>query len=190
MLRCWKLETSCPSPTRLANWHNSSANVSTPRRSKIEFYRKLGPAGDGILWKPASRFVLEARGIRTGGPEVCPTRPGAGRMVNNFPFPPVRGGVESQAMNVRINMLFVTAMLGCLVTAGGADKLNPQKVMNLQITSSAFSEGQPIPAKYSCEGSDISPPLQWIPQGGTPANTKSFALIMADPDAPVGTWVH
>src|ERR1035437_2614209 len=94
MLCRWKLETSCPSPTRLANWHNSSVNVSTLRRSKIALYRKLGPAGDGILWKPGSRFVPEAGGIRTGRPEGCPTRPSAGRMVNNFPFPPSRGGVE------------------------------------------------------------------------------------------------
>ena len=93
-------------------------------------------------------------------------------------------------MNAQTNALFVTAMLSCLVTAGGADNPNLKKVMNLQITSTAFSEGQPIPAKYSCEGSDISPPLKWIPQGGTPANTKSFALIADDPDAPVGTWVH
>ena len=93
-------------------------------------------------------------------------------------------------MNAQTNALFVTAMLGCLVTASGADNPNPIKVMNLQITSTAFSEGQPIPAKYTCEGSDISPPLQWIPQGGTPANTKSFALIADDPDAPMGTWVH
>src|ERR1017187_4931468 len=94
MLCRWKLETSCPSPTRLANWHNSSVNVSTLRRSKIALYRKLGPAGDGILWKPGSRFVPEAGGIRTGRPEGCLTRPSAGRMVNNFPFPPSRGGVE------------------------------------------------------------------------------------------------
>ena len=93
-------------------------------------------------------------------------------------------------MNAQMNVLFATAMLGCLVTASGADKPNPPKVMNLPITSTAFSEGQPIPAKYSCEGSDISPPLKWIPQGGTPANTKSFALITDDPDAPMGTWVH
>jgi Raf kinase inhibitor-like YbhB/YbcL family protein len=93
-------------------------------------------------------------------------------------------------MNVQMNVLFATALFGCLVTTGGADKPNPKKVMNLQITSTAFSEGQPIPAKYSCEGSDASPPLKWIPQGGTPANTKSFALIMDDPDAPMGTWVH
>jgi Raf kinase inhibitor-like YbhB/YbcL family protein len=90
-------------------------------------------------------------------------------------------------MNARLNVLFAAAMLGWLVAAGGADKLNPKNVMNLQITSTAFSEGQPIPAKYSCEGSDISPPLQWT---NAPTNTKSFALIMDDPDAPVGTWVH
>ncbi len=90
-------------------------------------------------------------------------------------------------MNARLNVLFATAMLGCLVIAGGADKPNPTKIMSLQITSTAFSEGQPIPAKYSCEDRDISPPLQWT---NAPANTKSFALIMDDPDAPVGTWVH
>jgi Raf kinase inhibitor-like YbhB/YbcL family protein len=90
-------------------------------------------------------------------------------------------------MNARLNVLFATAMLGCLVTAGGADNPNPPKVMNLQITSTAFSEGQPIPQKYTCQGSDISPPLAWT---NGPTKTKSFALIMDDPDAPVGTWVH
>jgi phosphatidylethanolamine-binding protein (PEBP) family uncharacterized protein len=90
-------------------------------------------------------------------------------------------------MNARLNVLFATAMLGCLITAGGAGQPNLKNVMNLQITSTAFVEGQPIPAKYSCEGRDISPPLQWM---NAPANTKSFVLIMDDPDAPVGTWVH
>jgi Raf kinase inhibitor-like YbhB/YbcL family protein len=90
-------------------------------------------------------------------------------------------------MNARINVLFAAAMLGCLVPAGGADKSQPAKVMNLTITSTAFADGQPIPVKYTCQGSDISPPLQWT---NTPANAKSFALICDDPDAPVGTWVH
>jgi Raf kinase inhibitor-like YbhB/YbcL family protein len=53
--------------------------------------------------------------------------------------------------------------------------------MSLLITSPAFSEGGPIPAKYTCEGQDISPPLAW---SGAPPNTKSFALIVDDPDAP------
>ncbi|HUB88025.1 MAG TPA: YbhB/YbcL family Raf kinase inhibitor-like protein, partial [Verrucomicrobiae bacterium] len=59
--------------------------------------------------------------------------------------------------------------------------------MNIQITSAAFADGQPIPAKYTADGSDISPPLAWT---NAPAGTKSFALIVDDPDAPAGTWVH
>src|SRR5882762_7278635 len=51
--------------------------------------------------------------------------------------------------------------------------------MNLQITSSAFTEGQPIPAKYTCQGKDVSPPLQW---SGVPPAAKSLALICDDPD--------
>ena len=53
--------------------------------------------------------------------------------------------------------------------------------------STAFAEGQSIPAKFTCEGKNISPPLKW---SGTPAGAKSFALIADDPDAPAGTWVH
>ena len=59
--------------------------------------------------------------------------------------------------------------------------------MSLQIASTAFSEGQPIPQKHTGQGQDASPPLKWT---GAPANTKSFALIADDPDAPVGTWTH
>ena len=59
--------------------------------------------------------------------------------------------------------------------------------MNIQITSTAFAEGQPIPDKYTCAGPNVSPPLTW---SGAPAGTKSFALITDDPDAPMGTWVH
>jgi Raf kinase inhibitor-like YbhB/YbcL family protein len=59
--------------------------------------------------------------------------------------------------------------------------------MSFTLTSSAFANGQSIPAKYSCVGTEISPPLEW---SEPPAGTKSFALIMDDPDAPMGTWVH
>ena len=59
--------------------------------------------------------------------------------------------------------------------------------MNIQISSTAFAEGQPIPEKHTGQGRDASPPLKWT---GAPASTKSFALIADDPDAPVGTWVH
>ena len=59
--------------------------------------------------------------------------------------------------------------------------------MNLSLASTAFAEGKPIPQKYTCQGSDVSPPLAWA---NVPANTKSFVLIADDPDAPAGTWVH
>lgn len=55
------------------------------------------------------------------------------------------------------------------------------------VISSAFQEGGMIPAKFTCDGQDISPPLSW---SGIPANTRSLALISDDPDAPMGTWVH
>lgn len=66
------------------------------------------------------------------------------------------------------------------------------KFMQLQITSTAFTKGQPIPQKYTCQGSDVSPQLKWT---GAPPNTRSFALIADDPDAPDPkapkmTWVH
>jgi hypothetical protein len=59
--------------------------------------------------------------------------------------------------------------------------------MALQVKSSAFSEGGSIPAQYTCDGKDVSPPLSW---SGIPAGTKSLALVCDDPDAPSGVWVH
>jgi len=64
--------------------------------------------------------------------------------------------------------------------------------VSLTITSRAFAAGGAIPATYTCEGKDVSPPLAWT---GAPDGTKSFALIVDDPDAPDPvaprlTWVH
>jgi len=59
--------------------------------------------------------------------------------------------------------------------------------MEIEITSSAFEDGGMIPAKYTCDGEDISPPLQW---DAVPEDTRTIALICDDPDAPMGTWVH
>jgi Raf kinase inhibitor-like YbhB/YbcL family protein len=59
--------------------------------------------------------------------------------------------------------------------------------MIFELTSAAFAAGEPIPPKYTCDGDDVSPPLEWTEP---PAGTQSFALICDDPDAPVGTWVH
>ncbi|MBD3307162.1 YbhB/YbcL family Raf kinase inhibitor-like protein [candidate division KSB3 bacterium] len=59
--------------------------------------------------------------------------------------------------------------------------------MQIQLRSSAFTQGGMIPAKYTCDGQNISPPLEW---DAVPGGTESLALIMDDPDAPGGTWVH
>ncbi len=56
-----------------------------------------------------------------------------------------------------------------------------------QISSSAFKQNQMIPSKYTCDGEDVNPPLLI---GNAPPEAKSFALIVDDPDAPAGTWVH
>lgn len=57
----------------------------------------------------------------------------------------------------------------------------------MKILSTAFGQGEAIPAKYTCQGNDINPPLSF---SEVPASAKSLALIMDDPDAPMGTWVH
>ena len=59
--------------------------------------------------------------------------------------------------------------------------------MAMAVSSSAFDEGGMIPSKYTCDGADISPALQWE---GIPPGAESIALISDDPDAPMGTWVH
>jgi Raf kinase inhibitor-like YbhB/YbcL family protein len=59
--------------------------------------------------------------------------------------------------------------------------------MAFQVFSPAFPEGGWIPELHSCVGADLSPSLEW---SGAPRETRSFALIVEDPDAPAGTWCH
>ena len=59
--------------------------------------------------------------------------------------------------------------------------------MKLDLTSTAFAEGAAIPKQHTGDGKDASPALRW---SDPPGQTKSFALICDDPDAPRGTWVH
>jgi Raf kinase inhibitor-like YbhB/YbcL family protein len=72
-------------------------------------------------------------------------------------------------------------------TAPETESTGTEATMSLTLTSDAFATGQSIPAKYSCTGKNISPSLAWTEP---PASTNSFALIVDDPDAPAGTWVH
>jgi Raf kinase inhibitor-like YbhB/YbcL family protein len=78
--------------------------------------------------------------------------------------------------------LLISSFLGINLSSQSAGK-----TMALNVSSSAFSEGQSIPEKYTCDGQNVSPPIQW---SGAPEKTKSIALICEDPDAPSGTFTH
>ena len=57
----------------------------------------------------------------------------------------------------------------------------------MELKSSAFQSGATIALKHTCDADDVSPELSW---SNVPAGTKTFSLIVDDPDAPGGTWVH
>ncbi len=59
--------------------------------------------------------------------------------------------------------------------------------MSFELRSGAFAANQTIPRRHTCEGQDLSPALEW---SGVPTGTAALALIVDDPDAPAGTWVH
>lgn len=79
---------------------------------------------------------------------------------------------------VATRLAITVGLAALLIGAGGA---------TMELKSQAFAAGEMIPAKYTCDGQDISPPLSW---SDPPTGTIGFALISDDPDAPVGTWVH
>jgi len=77
-------------------------------------------------------------------------------------------------------------------SSNGSPNLNQtstpgRKSPQIKVTSSAFQSGGMIPKEHTCDGANISPQLAW---DTVPENTKSFALIVDDPDAPSRTWVH
>jgi len=57
----------------------------------------------------------------------------------------------------------------------------------MKVTSTAFGAGRPVPERFSCEGDNVPPPLRW---DGTPPGTAEVAIVVEDPDAPSGTFVH
>ncbi|MBJ6799820.1 YbhB/YbcL family Raf kinase inhibitor-like protein [Geomonas propionica] len=77
-------------------------------------------------------------------------------------------------------------LLALVLTLFGATSMQA-KESQLKLVSSAFKQAGQIPSLYSCDGSDTSPPLAI---DGIPKDAKSLALVMDDPDAPGGTWVH
>lgn len=84
-------------------------------------------------------------------------------------------------------MKVLQVLMLVLILTGCGEFNNATSSTVWRVTSSAFEEGAGIPRKFTCSGENISPPLEWR---GAPAGSKSFALIMQDPDAPGGTFTH
>ena len=87
-------------------------------------------------------------------------------------------------VNVIVVVVAAIALSGC---ASDKPMSTGEAEMTLSVSSQAFREGETIPARYSCDGHNISPSLVW---NEPPAGTRSFALIVDDPDAPGGTFTH
>jgi len=84
------------------------------------------------------------------------------------------------------------ALLGCStgprpLPPEAPAKQSPNQKSEIKVTSAAFNEGQPIPRQHTCDGVNVSPPLEW---SGLPKTAKTVAIVADDPDAPSGTWVH
>jgi len=82
-------------------------------------------------------------------------------------------------------VLAVVAIAGSVILSGRKPGSEIKQVMKIQ--SSAFNNNETIPVKYTCDGENINPPLSF---SDIPSDAKSLALVMDDPDAPAGTWVH
>jgi Raf kinase inhibitor-like YbhB/YbcL family protein len=84
----------------------------------------------------------------------------------------------------------IAAAAAALAGCGGGDRVEgppPAAPASITLRSPAFADGAAIPERYSCDGAGVSPPLRW---NGVPAGARSLALLMEDPDAPGGTFVH
>jgi Raf kinase inhibitor-like YbhB/YbcL family protein len=114
-------------------------------------------------------------------PPIChrgPGKPGK-REARSF------GNIPGQFFWANVVLLFFSlASCRSAPPASSAQKANPNQIL---VTSTAFTDGSPIPAKFSCQGKNVSPPLEWtaLPQG-----IRSAAILCEDPDAPGGTFTH
>jgi Raf kinase inhibitor-like YbhB/YbcL family protein len=90
-----------------------------------------------------------------------------------------------QGNPVRILAVVLASLVftGC----GGDGEVESNAPAAIAVTSPAFRPNEPIPATYTCRGSELSPPLTWT---GVPDEAREIAVVVDDPDAPSGTYVH
>ncbi len=94
-----------------------------------------------------------------------------------------------KAIAIAAMMMFAVACAKqpTATTSSPSTQSTPSATPGPKLASAAFTEGQSIPRQYTCDGINISPPLEW---SGLPKSAKTIAIIADDPDAPAGTWVH
>jgi len=99
-----------------------------------------------------------------------------------------------KAMSLKLApVLLIVGLVGCGAGGRADNQSNGEGPMEnatlttFALTSSAFADGQAIPTEFTCDGADRPPPLAW---DESPKGTRSFALIVDDPDAPSGTFRH
>lgn len=98
-------------------------------------------------------------------------------------------------MKIAYAALFLFVELSTLGCSGNSQEVKPgapaatqkESRSEIRLTSSAFKDGEAIPRGYTCDGANVSPPLEWT---GMPKSAKTIAIIADDPDAPSGTFVH
>ncbi len=92
------------------------------------------------------------------------------------------GALLAVALSLAALLLLLLTLTAAALSCGPAPTagLPATPGASLDLTSSAFAPGEAIPAQYTCDGQDLSPPLQW---DDPPAGTRSLALVMDDPDA-------
>lgn len=89
-------------------------------------------------------------------------------------------------MNQKVVVCVIAVLILIYPLAVNAE-MKGGREMKINVGSAAFTEGGMIPKQFTCDGADISPSLSW---SSVPEGTKSIAIIVDDPDAPAGTWVH
>jgi len=88
---------------------------------------------------------------------------------------------------MKLSLWMLAGLLAVPASAPAGAPVQGDTTMAFELKSPAFGAGADIPRKFTCDGPDLSPALNW---SEPPAHTAGFALIADDPDAPVGTWVH
>ncbi len=90
-------------------------------------------------------------------------------------------------MGPRVLVLVPIVLAACGGGGSGGVEVGPAPAAGMAVTSAAFAEGDTIPVEFTCDGEDVSPPLQW---SGVPDGAAELVLVVEDPDAPGGTFVH